>query len=85
MQMLQKYGEQEDCEEYDVFHDNNGVNYAFFYDSPFDSSKDRDFLVNTLVRFFIICVQKSLSNQDASALMDLLNNRDKGRLQALFK
>ena len=54
LQMLEKYAEEDDeeedqCEEY---YGTEGVNYAFLYDSPYDSTKDKDYFVDRLVTFY---------------------------------
>ena len=48
MQMLERYvNEEEDEEDY---YEGAGVTYNYLYDSPFDDTKDKDLLMQALVR-----------------------------------
>ncbi len=50
MQLLEKYATEDDDEEAcDEYYGTEGVNYAYFYESPYDSSKDKDIFVMKLV------------------------------------
>lgn len=50
--MLEKYADEEDDEQADEYYGTEGVNYAFFYDSPFNSSNDRQVFLQKIVTFF---------------------------------
>ena len=45
--MLEKYANEEEDEE--DFYEGSGINYGDQYDSPFDSSKDKQLLISALV------------------------------------
>ena len=54
MQMLEQLAEEEDDDDNgDEFYVSDGGNYAFNYDSPFDSCKDRGQVVAKLVTHFL--------------------------------
>lgn len=82
MQMLEKYADEEDDEQADEYYGTEGVNYAFLYDSPFNSSNDRQIFLQKIVIFLI--TKHSLSNVQANALLNSLNAKNKKRLQLLF-
>ena len=42
--MLEKYANDDDDEEEDFF-EGSGIQYNYHYDSPFDSTRDKDLLV----------------------------------------
>lgn len=59
MQMLEKYANEDDDEEAcDEYYGSEGVNYGFLYESPFNSSKDKEMFIQKLV----ICFYYSCRN-----------------------
>lgn len=55
-QLLEKYADEDDEDE-DDFNEGSAINYRYHYESPFDSSRDKDMVIQILVR---ICLYRKI-------------------------